>query len=151
MPHATVSVPVEASMQLLWKILLDKIEHPERYMAEVKETEFLEDTDDYAVREIRTSDMSLQEKITVNEMMGEVRFSLLNHPFFEGDVIHLIQPPSPENPDPHPTLTITMDWKPKNDEARQIEALYQQQLDADIAQAADHIKKLAEHLEQQPD
>ncbi len=145
MPYATYSTPVDASLQLLWKILLDKIEHPERYMAEVEETEFLEDTEEYAVREIRTSDMALQEKITINESLGEVRFSLLNHPFFEGDVIHAIVPSTPQ-----PTLTITMDWRAKNEEAQQVEGLYQEQLEQDIHLAAEHIKNLAEHLEKQP-
>ncbi|MGE0200265.1 MAG: AtaL-like protein [Candidatus Melainabacteria bacterium] len=146
MPHVTYSLAVEADIQDIWRVFLDKIEHPERYMALVKETRFLEDTETHILREIVTEDMALQEKITLNENMGLVDFALMNHPLFEGSVSHQITPALSAPNQQHPLITLTMDWQPKNDTARQMEDLAAGQLQEHIEEAARHIKSMAEHL-----
>ena len=144
MPNLTCSVPIQADIQVIWRILLDKIENPQRYLQFVEETNFLEDNEDYVIREMKTPDMTLTEKITVNESMGEVCFELIDHPLFEGKVINSIIPPAPDAPQPIPVWTITMDWRPKNDEARTVERMAQADLKESVEAAAMHIKLVAE-------
>jgi len=42
MPFATFSRPVRASIQTVWKLLLDKIENPGYYVSGNKESKILE-------------------------------------------------------------------------------------------------------------
>lgn len=146
MPHVTASQTVDADIHTIWKVFLDKIENPARYMAHVQETRFLEDTDQYVVREICTENMSLQERITLDEQMGEVRFTLLNHPLFEGEVLHQIVPPSPGA---RPMVKVIMDWKPKTPEAEVIERDAKADIAQNIEEATLYIKRMAEQLAKQ--
>lgn len=147
MPNVSCSLAVEADIQTIWRVFLDKVEHPERYMAHVEKTSFVEDTDEYAIREIATSDMTLREKITLNEREGEVIFTLLDHPFFEGDVKHAIIPPAKDLVNGLPVVSVTMDWKPKNKEAQMIETAGRHELKVHVEEATKHIKQVAEHLQ----
>ncbi|MEB3287139.1 MAG: AtaL-like protein [Vampirovibrionales bacterium] len=152
MPHVSCSQPVEADIQTIWRVFMDKIENPDRYMAYVKETRFLEDADDYVVREICTEDMSLQERITLDERLGEVRFQLLNHPLFSGEVLHQIVPPALEASGeniPSAVVKVTMDWTPKNEEAKAVERTARADIEQSIEEATLYIKRMAEQLERQ--
>lgn len=138
MPHVKYSLPVEAELQTIWNVLLDKVEHPERYMQYVESVRFLEDKEDYAIREIKTEDMSLQEKITINESLGEVVFELLDHPLFDGTVTHNVSPLEP------PVLTITMNWQPKNEEGIAVEKAAMNDITMGIEEAVKFLKATAE-------
>lgn len=147
MPNVQCQLPVEADIQTIWRVFLDKVEHPERYMQYVTETRFVEDTDDYVIREIKTADMALTEKITLDEHMGEVKFTLVDHPMFEGDVIHHIIPSAPDQKDGLPVVQITMNWRPINREGEIVEQGARRDIEQGIADAARHIKAVAEHWE----
>lgn len=144
MPHVTCSEVVETDIQTLWQVFLDKVENPQRYMQFVKETRFPEDTEDYVVREIITDDMTLTEKITLDEKMGEVKFELVDHPLFEGYVLHAIVPPDASNRESKPVVTVTMNWTPKNQEGRAIEAQAANDIRTGIEDATKHLKLVAE-------
>src|SRR5690606_2426484 len=102
-------------LQTIWTVLLDRIEHPDRYMGGVESFRFTENTEDYAVREVTMpGGMILAEKITIDERQGAVCYQLLDHPLFEGHVYNELIPPDPTEPKAKPIVRFRMDWEPKS-------------------------------------
>lgn len=65
MPY-TFSSPVNASVETIWSLLVDKIENPQPYVPEVEESRVLERYEDGIMREMITPLMSAKERIRVN-------------------------------------------------------------------------------------
>lgn len=147
MPKLEYFVPVNASLQTIWDVLLDRIEHPERYMQGVDSFEFLESTEDFAVREILIQGFPLRERITIDERLGEVRYALQDHPLFRGDVYNALIPPANDDPKALPVVQFRMDWQPLNSEAQSAEAEGAPILEASLKDAVHYVRDLAEHIE----
>lgn len=146
MPHVKFSNSVNASLETVWNLLLDKIENPKRYIAAIEESKILDRADDGVLREMRTPKMIVKERITVDEQAREIRFTLVDHPLFTGQTINRVVPPSNDRPDDPLTLTFTLDWEPSNQEAQKI-------TQAEVAQTIQHAlldtKRLAEQQDAQ--
>lgn len=112
MPQASYSSPVNSSLTILWNLLLDKIENPQKYISEVKESKIIEKTPNGVIREMQTSKLKLLEKITVDETAKEVCFTLIDHPVFTGSVINKIDIPA--NDGEPLLLTFSLNWQPKD-------------------------------------
>jgi hypothetical protein len=143
---------VSASLQVIWTVLLDRIENPQRYMVGISNCLFPENTDDFAVREIHMGEESavvLTERITIDEPQGTVAYELQNHPMFEGFVYNKLIPPAQDDAKALPVVLFEMDWKPKNNEASQAEAAALGDLSESLKLAVQHVKQLAEQLEQE--
>jgi hypothetical protein len=149
MPKLEYHVPVDASLQTIWNVLLDRIEHPDRYLAGVESFSFPESTEDYAVREVAIQGVMLKERITIDERQGEVRYVLLEHPLFSGEVYNALIPPAEDDPKAKPVIQFRMDWQPLNEEAQAAEVEYKDVLEDSLKQAVNYVKDLAEHLEKQ--
>lgn len=147
MPKLEYFVPVNASLQTIWDVLLDRIEHPERYMQGIDSFEFVESTEDYAVREILIQGFPLRERITIDERLGQVRYALEDHPLFQGDVYNALIPPAIDDPKALPVVQFRMDWQPLNSEAQSVEAEGAPLLAASLKDAVHYVRDLAEHIE----
>jgi SnoaL-like domain len=118
MPFATRSVMVNAPVEAIWSTLVDKGEHPEKYMPfkpEILKTH--ETFPNGLLREIKTEYMHLFERVTFDKNAGVVKFSLENHPVYSGFIVEKVTPP--EDPGGLPLLTFTMDLQPKSATAEQ--------------------------------
>lgn len=147
MPKLEYFVPVNASLQTIWEVLLDRIEHPERYMQGIDSFDFVESTEDYAVRELRLQGFPLRERITIDERLGEVRYALQDHPLFQGDVYNALIPPASDDPKALPVVQFRMDWQPLNPEAQATEAESREALEESLKAAVHYVRDLAEHIE----
>jgi hypothetical protein len=150
MPQAEYHEAIDASLQTIWRVLLDRIEQPDKYMGNVDSFSFPENTDEYAVREVVINGMSLLERITIDEREGQIRYELLNHPLFEGDVYNELIPPAGDDPKATPIVRFRMDWRPKGLEAQALELDTKADLEESMRQAIRHVKTLAEHMETNP-
>ena len=150
MPKIEYFAPVDASLQTIWNVLLDRIEHPDRYMQGVDSFQFVESTEDYAVREILIQNFPLRERITIDERLGEVRYELLEHPLFRGDVYNALIPPAEDDPKAKPVVQFRMDWQPLNEEGQAVDVAGKEVLEESLKQAVHYVRDLAEHLEKQP-
>lgn len=150
MPKLEYFVPVDAELQTIWSVLLDRIENPARYMGGIDSCRFVESEADYAVREIIIQGEPLQERITIDERMGEVRYQLVNHPLFAGDVYNALIPPASDDPKAKPVVQFRMDWRPLTPEAQAIESESVEPLTESIHQAVHYVRDLAEHIASQP-
>jgi hypothetical protein len=149
MPQLTYHVPVDAELQTIWNVLLDRIEHPDRYLAGVESFSFPESEEDYAVREVLIGGMPLKERITIDERLGEVRYELLEHPLCTGDVYNALIPPAEDDPKAKPVVQFRMNWQPLNEDARAVEQEVLPVLEASLKDAVHYVRDLSEHIEKQ--
>jgi hypothetical protein len=149
MPKLEYHSPVDASLQTIWNVLLDRIEHPNRYLAGVDSFSFPESTENYAVREVVIQGAPLRERITIDERQGEVRYELMEHPLFGGSVYNALIPPADDDSKAKPVVQFRMDWQPLNAEAAAVETEYRTVLEESLQQAVQYVRDLSEHLEKQ--
>ena len=149
MPKIDYYVPVDASLQTIWDVLLDRIEHPDRYLSGLESFTFPEGNEDYAIREVIMSGQPLRERITINERQGEVRYELVDHPLFAGDVYNALIPPDSDDMRAKPIVQFRMDWRPLSPEAAGLETEARQAIEESLQQAVHYVRDLAEHMEKQ--
>lgn len=118
MRKISYSTDVYASPKIVWRLLLEKAENPQSYIPGVMEAKILERYNDGFLREVKTQGMILREKVTIDEVHKEITYHMLEHPLFFGKVINrVVLTSSVYNPVAPQTLTIEVDWGPKDDEA----------------------------------
>ena len=149
MPKIDYYVPVDASLQTIWNVLLDRIEHPDRYLAGLESFSFPEGNEEYAIREVIMNGQPLRERITIDERQGEIRYQLLDHPLFAGDVFNALIPPDENDPKAKPVVQFRMDWRPLNAEATLVEEEAGEAIQDSLKQAVHYVRDLAEHMEKQ--
>lgn len=139
MPYATFTTAVNAPINVLWQLLIDKIENPQKYVPGVSDVKILVKNNDYVLREMTIPTGIVKEKITHNEASKEVIFTLVDHPLFCGTVINKIHV-LPANNDSI-SLEFTLDWQPLDPDK------YQDKTDMSelIKEAVLHTKELAEN------
>ena len=112
MPKTSHSARVAAPVETIWQLLLEKIEHPGRFIPSVSEVEMIEREPGYVVRRMKVGSMQVVERITAYEKSHEIDFLLLEHPLYAGQVVNRIEPPL--RPGLSATLTIALDWRRKD-------------------------------------
>ena len=92
MPAYAHRVPVDAPLERLSSLLLDKIERPDRYIREISGVHVERRIDEHTiVRRMRVGDvMQLTEVITADEKTHTVVFKAVGHPDFTSTVINTI-------------------------------------------------------------
>ncbi|ARV57823.1 carboxymuconolactone decarboxylase [Nostocales cyanobacterium HT-58-2] len=147
--YATYNTPVNASVETIWEVLLDKMQNPQPYIPHVvEELKILERYEDGILREIRTPEMHMKERVTVDKQAGKVTFTVVDHPLFTGELSNQVTLPSNGKSGSLPILTYTMDLKPRSDNALEQEEaqwfIKAAQPEA-IAQAVHHLKNIIEN------
>lgn len=140
MRETTFSTPVYARLETVWKILLDKMEHPEHFIPGVEETKILDRFEGGLIREIRTNGMTIRERVMIDESGGEIRYEIMEHPLFTGFIVNRVIPTARQSPVAPQTLTLEVNWIPKADDEV---ALREEMTDA-MQAAVLTIKELAE-------
>jgi hypothetical protein len=149
MPNLETHVPVDADLQTIWRVLLDRIENPQRYLSGVESCSFPESEEDYAIREVIIGGVPLRERITIDERQGEVRYQLIDHPLFTGDVYNALIPPASDDPKATPIVQFRMDWQPVNETAQALEVEISDTMKSSMEDAVRYVKEMAEHLDKQ--
>lgn len=80
----TLQTEVHAEHETLWKILMDRLENPGRYMPGVTEARIVERKEDEVIREMKLHGELVKERILVRPYDAELRHDLLEHPQFTG-------------------------------------------------------------------
>jgi len=88
MPFATRSVMVNAPVEAIWNLLVDKAEHLEKYSPYKPEIFKIHETfPNGLLRETKTAQMHMFERVTFDKDFGVVRFSVENHPIYNGVIL----------------------------------------------------------------
>ena len=95
-------------MATVWAVLLDKMEHPQRYIEDALGVEIIDQDDDSVVRELALpGGVSFRERISADPAARTVTFTLLDHPVYEGTVVNRLM----EASDGGVELVFELDWR----------------------------------------
>lgn len=95
-------------MATVWAVLLDKMEHPQRYIEDALGVEIIDRDGDSVVRELALpGGVSFRERISTDPAARTVTFTLLDHPVYEGKVVNRLL----EGPDGAVELVFELDWQ----------------------------------------
>jgi hypothetical protein len=141
MPRHRVTSRVDASPETVWAVLLDKMEHPQRYIEDALDVEILERDGPGVVRRlVLPGGVAFRERIAADARAGTVTFTLLDHPVYEGTVLNRLQ----VSPEGGVELAFELDWQARPgcvDDRDPTEPL------ALIRSSVLHTKRIAEALE----
>jgi hypothetical protein len=151
MPKLEAFVPVDADLQTIWRVLLDRIENPARYTVGVEQCHFVENTEDYAVRDLEMNGMVLRERISIDEAQGEVLYELVDHPLYSGTVVNALIPPDRNDPKAKPVVQFRMNWKPLTSDAQTLDSQNHALIEDSLKQGVHYVRDLAEHLQKNED
>jgi len=109
MPFGTYSTPVNSTVDVIWKTFDEKARKPHRFIPyEVLDFKIHETYPDGLLREIRTKEMHMTERVTFDKANGTVTFVLVDHPLYEGYLMNKVTPGTPESGG-LPVIAYTMD------------------------------------------
>ncbi|ARS64618.1 hypothetical protein NMSP_1000 [Candidatus Nitrosomarinus catalina] len=129
------SEQINATFEILWILLLDKVQHPDNTIKEITHVEVLQKYDDGILRQMHTLGMTIRERITIDEQNKIIRFDLIENPMFTGYFINKI-----EDSDEKLTLIYEQNWIPITPQARELETKFPQIL----IKGVQEMKELAE-------
>jgi hypothetical protein len=122
-------------------VLLDKMEHPQRYIEDALDAEILEREQGSVVRKlVLPGGVSFRERIAADQEARIITFTLLDHPLYEGTVVNRLQ----RGPDGSVELAFELQWTARPgvaDDRDPDESL------ALIQSSVMHTKRIAEALE----
>ncbi len=141
MPYHRVRSRVDASPETVWAVLLDKVEHPQRYIEDALGAEVLERSPGGVIRQMTLpGGVDFRERIVADPRTQTITFTLLDHPVYEGTVLNRLE----LAPDGAVELAFELDWtqRPGCDDGRDPD-----ELPALIRSSVMHTKRIAEALE----
>lgn len=141
MPSYLVSSRVDASPETVWAVLLDKMEHPQRYIEDALDAEILERLPDGVIRRMTLpGGVDFRERIAADPRAQTITFTLLDHPIYEGTVLNRLLAGREGGLE----LVFELDWRerPGCRDDRDPE-----ELPALIRSSVMHTKRIAEALE----
>lgn len=108
MPTATFSAPINAPVETVWEILLDKIEHPEHYAPGICGVRLHNRADGALDREMTRCDgRALKERIKADATDHRITFALEAHPMYDGTFTSRI-----DGADGDVSLHYELSWMP---------------------------------------
>ena len=129
------SEQINATLEILWILLLDKVQHPDITIKEITHVEILEKYDDGILRQMHALGMTIRERITIDEQNKIIRFDLIENSMFTGYFINKI-----ECSDEKLTLIYEQNWIPITPQAMELETKFPQIL----IKGVQEMKELAE-------
>ena len=129
------SEQINATLEILWILLLDKVQHPDTTIKEITHVEVLQKYDDGILRQMHALGMTIRERITIDEQNKIIRFDLIENPMFTGYFINKI-----EDSDEKLTLNYEQNWIPITPQAKELETKFPQIL----IKGVQEMKELAE-------
>ena len=129
------SEQINATLEILWILLLDKVQHPDTTIKEISHVEVLQKYDDGILRQMHALGMTIRERITIDEQNKIIRFDLIENSMFTGYFINKV-----EGSDEKLTLIYEQNWIPITPQAMELETKFPQIL----IKGVQEMKELAE-------
>ena len=137
MAKISYSEEVDMPVEILWHLLLDKTEHPDRTIKEAKQVKILERYEDGILREMTAGGITIREHIKIDELTKTIRFDLVGNSLFRGYFVNRID----KAKDGKIVLTYEQDWTPLDDKAKELEGGFYNMMKT----AVKEMKRLAEN------
>lgn len=84
MTKATFQCVVSSEFDVLWKVLMDEIEHPENYNPGIKAVEIIERFNNGVLRCVSVPDADVRERVEFKYDQGLIVSTMVGHPQLEG-------------------------------------------------------------------
>ncbi|MBJ6751894.1 AtaL-like protein [Geomonas anaerohicana] len=94
----TLQVVVHCEHKTLWNMLMDRLQHPERYMLGVAEARVTEESRDVYICEMTLHGERVKERVLARPYDGELRHELIEHPQFTGFIVRKIVKSARQSP-----------------------------------------------------
>ena len=78
------SEKINCTQERLWKLLLDKAEHPEKTISEVQKVKILQKYDNGFLREMSVAGLEIRERIIIDQKAGQIKFILVDNEELDG-------------------------------------------------------------------
>ncbi|MCU0684991.1 MAG: oxidoreductase [Polyangiaceae bacterium] len=135
--RASYRVPVDAPVERLWRLLEDKVENPGPYVPGVTDVRVLARRADGVSRQMCVGAFVLKEDIQIFPAQLVIKFALVDHPLFIGQVMNRVYRPEAGA---LAELEFTLHWTPR----RPLAAAETPDVVALIRHAVQQTKALAE-------
>jgi hypothetical protein len=122
MPVASYTMPVEAPAAVVWQLLRDSAEFPQRFAHGVEAVRISERDGDSWVRELAWDGALQRERISVDDASRTVTASLLQHATHTGEVRWRVELPGASAAQRTPRLSFRMDWRAQQEPEDQTQA-----------------------------
>lgn len=94
----TLQVLVHCEHQTLWNMLIDRLQHPERYLQHASEVRITQESEDVFISEMTVHGEKIKERVLVRPYEAELRFELLEHPRYQGIIARKIVKSARQSP-----------------------------------------------------
>ena len=94
----TLQVLVHSEHKTLWNMLIDRLQHPERYLLGVSQARIIEQAQDEFISEMTLHGEAVKERVLVRPYDGELRHEFLEHPQFTGFIARKIVKTARQSP-----------------------------------------------------
>lgn len=108
---------IRSSMDSLWSVLMDEVEHPEEYSNTITDVEVLERFHDGILRCLSVPDAKVREKVIFDYERRRIDSSLVGHPSL---VCHISKQILPGNEAGELILRSTLEWKSTDESVDQM-------------------------------
>ncbi len=99
-------IPVKAPKEIVWKILVDKIEQPEKYISGIASTKFTTTEDGDMLRVMQRDGIVVKEIIQKDKEQFLTYFELKDHPQYKGNIENRVFEANGKT-----FLTYTIEWE----------------------------------------
>lgn len=94
----TLQVVVHCEHKTLWNMLIDRLEHPERYTLGVADARLTQVGEDEFISEMTLHGEAVKERVLRRPYDGELRHEILEHPQFTGFIARKIVKTARQSP-----------------------------------------------------
>ena len=129
------SEQINSTFEILWTLLLDKIQNPDKQIKQITQLEILEKYNDGILRQMQALGMTIKERVTIDEQNKTIRFELIENSMFTGYFLNKIK-----GDDGKLILVYEQNWIPTTSQSRKIET----KLPQILINGVQEMKELAE-------
>lgn len=116
MRKTSYSSEVHASLETVWKVLVEKVEQPERHRPEAIRSRIVQQDGNGVLREALADALLLKDQALLDQGQGEIRCEMVDHPQYAAEVVLKVVASSVQNPEAPQLLTVEVRWHPKDED-----------------------------------
>lgn len=115
MPVAAFTLPVNAPSDVVWRILAESADTPQRFDPTVEAVRIMDDGHGGQVREVRRAGTVRRERVEVDPAHGSLTATLVDDSAYTGSITLRAEAPNPSSQaHNHPRVSARIDWQPRS-------------------------------------
>lgn len=140
MAHASFQCKVDAPFEVLWKILLDEVEHPNHFNPGIHGAQVLERFPDGILRVVAVPDADVRERVEFHYDKGEIKSTFVGHPQLVATILKTVRPVGANAKGPL-ALTCELEWQSTHEG---VDRMIRRNMEAFVMSGLDQVRVRAE-------